>query len=194
MGLDFKKSKMRTFLQKSLRLLYIRKKNRYDRVLPFCEYFNDRIQKAIDLGWGSGSSCYDNVYIFGDVKVGSNTFVGPFCILDGSGGLKIGNNCSIAAGVHIYTHNSVQWAISMGKFPYDYKKVEIGNGCYIGPNSVIVGGIKIGDRAIVGACSFVNKDVPSGAKVAGIPARIIGGGGGQINYLQPCLVQYKVAA
>ena len=188
--LDFKKSKVKRFLQKTLGLLYIRKRKKYNRILPLCEYFNERKEKAQKMGWGSGSTCYDSVYIFGDVKVGANTFVGPFYILDGSGGLKIGSNCSIAAGVHIYTHDSVQWAISMGKFPYDYKKVEIGNGCYIGPNSVIVGGIKIGDRAIVGACSFVNKDVPRGAKVAGIPARIIGGGGGanKLFATLPCAV------
>ena len=110
--------------------------------------------------------------MFGDVKVGSNTWIGPFTILDGSGGgLTIGNNCSISAGVHIYTHDTVNWAISGGKAPYEYESVKIGDDCYIGPHAVIIKGVTIGNRCIVGANSFVNKSISDNTKVAGNPAR-----------------------
>lgn len=155
---DFKNKPIK-YLSKLLSLLYFRKLRIYHRVLPFSEYFNDRFKKAEKLGWGAGSSCYDSVYIYGDVSVGKNTFVGPFCVLDGSGGLEIGESCSIAAGVHIYTYNSVKWATSGGKEMLEYSPVKIGNNCYIGPNCVISMGVTIGDGAIVGAGSFVNKDV-----------------------------------
>lgn len=49
----------------------------------------------------------------------------------------------------------------------------IGDGVDVGANAVILGAIKIGDRAIIGAGSVVVKDVPAGAVVAGNPARII---------------------
>lgn len=149
------------------------KKLKYNRVLPLNEYLNDRWKKAKYLQWGNGSNCYDSAYIFGDVQVGENTFVGPFCILDGGGGLKIGKFCSIAAGVQIYTHHSVKWANSGGKESLQYAPVVIEDYCYIGPNSVISMGVTIGKGAIVGACSFVNKNVPPYTKVAGCPARII---------------------
>ncbi len=59
---------------------------------------------------------YDNVLVLGDVRVGRNTWIGPGCILDGSGGgLRIGDWCSISAGVQIYTHNTVNRSISLGK-------------------------------------------------------------------------------
>ena len=54
-----------------------------------------------------GTSCYNNVLIIGDVKVGKNTWIGPNVILDGSGGLEIGDFVSISAGVQIYTHDSL---------------------------------------------------------------------------------------
>ena len=58
---------------------------------------------------------YDNVLVLGDVIVGRNTWIGPGCILDGSGGgLEIGDWCSISAGVQIYTHNTVNRSISLG--------------------------------------------------------------------------------
>lgn len=50
----------------------------------------------------------------------------------------------------------------------------IGNGVQIGAGVVIVGGIRIGDRAVIGANSVVIRDVPPGARVGGVPARPLG--------------------
>ncbi|MGB9695789.1 MAG: acyltransferase [Ignavibacteria bacterium] len=149
------------------------KKHNYNRVLPFGDYFSDRWEKAKYLGFGEGTSVYDNVVIIGEVKVGKNTWIGPNVILDGSGGLEIGDNCSISAGVQIYSHDSVKWAISGGVEEYEYKKTTIGNNCYIGPNTVIAKGVKVGSGVIIGANSFVNRDVPDNAKVAGNPIKNI---------------------
>jgi acetyltransferase-like isoleucine patch superfamily enzyme len=52
--------------------------------------------------------------------------------------------------------------------------VTIGDCVYIGPQSVIVAGVSIGDHCVVGANSFVNKDVEPRTVVAGSPARPIG--------------------
>ena len=51
--------------------------------------------------------------------------------------------------------------------------VTIGNDCWIGPHSLIVGGITIGDGAVVMAGAVVTKDVPPYAVVGGVPARIV---------------------
>ena len=50
---------------------------------------------------------------------------------------------------------------------------EIDDWSYIGANSVVLGGVKVGKNVFVGALSLVNKDVPDGAVVAGIPAKVI---------------------
>lgn len=148
-------------------------KQRHNRVLPLNETLTDRWEKAQFLGFGEKTSVYDNSYVYGDVKVGQNTWIGPFTILDGSGGLTIGNNCSISAGVQIYSHDSVKWAVSGGLEKYEYAFTAIGDNCYIGPNAIITKGVTIGAGTIIGANSFVNQSFGPGSKIAGNPAKNI---------------------
>jgi acetyltransferase-like isoleucine patch superfamily enzyme len=105
------------------------------------------------------------------VKVGGNTWIGPFTILDGSGDLEIGDFCSISAGVQIYTHDTVKWAISGGAEATEHAPVKIGSRCYIGPNTIISKGVTIGDGSVIGAHSCCNRDIPGGAKAWGSPVR-----------------------
>jgi acetyltransferase-like isoleucine patch superfamily enzyme len=150
------------------------KRQKFSRVLPFGDYFIDRWEKAKFLGFGKGTSVYDNVIIFGNVEVGQDTWIGPNVVLDGSGGLEIGSNCSICAGVQIYSHDTVEWAISGGQASYTYAKTVIGDRCYIGPNVIIQKGIEIGHASVIGANSFVNQNIPKCSKAWGSPAKVIG--------------------
>ncbi len=148
-------------------------KNNFNRILPIGDYISDRWEKAKYCGFGENTSIYDSSLVLGNVQVGKNTWIGPFTILDGSGGkLVIGDNCNISAGVHIYTHDTVDRVI-YGK---EIKKEDtvIGNNVYIGPNVVISKGIIIGDNVIIGANSFVNKDIPNWSKAFGTPIKIRG--------------------
>lgn len=144
----------------------------WNRTLPIGDYLVDRWQKAQMLGFGEKSSIYDSSLVLGTVTVGKNTWIGPFTVLDGSGGLTIGDNCSISAGVQIYTHDTVDWAISGGEKSPQHAPVSIGHHCYIGPNVIVSKGVRIGNRCIIGANSFVNSDIPDDARAWGTPAKI----------------------
>ena len=139
-------------------------KKKFNRHVSIQDLLSDRWETASFYGFGKGTSCYNNVLIIGDVKVGKNTWIGPNVILDGSGGLEIGDFVSISAGVHIYTHDTIDWSRSMGKKPVKKANTKIGNGVYLGPNSIIQMGTTINDKATVGAMSFVNKDIPFAGK------------------------------
>lgn len=146
------------------------KREKYNRHVSVCDLLTDRWETAQHCGFGEGTSCYDNVLILGDVRVGKHCWIGPNVILDGQGGLAIGDHCDISAGVHIYTHHTVRRVLTAGIAPIELAPVRIGSRVYIGPQTVIEKGVVIGDDVVIGAMSLVNRDVPSGSKVWGVPA------------------------
>lgn len=151
-------------------------KEEFDRSLPFADAILDnRWSRAKRLGFSEGASIYDSALVFGEVEVGVQTWVGPNVILDGTGGgIRIGSFCSIAAGVHIYTHDTVLWAVSGGQAARRKAPVSIGDRCHIGAQSIILPGVSIGRKCVVAANSLVNRDVMESSVVAGSPARVIG--------------------
>jgi acetyltransferase-like isoleucine patch superfamily enzyme len=159
-------------------LLYERRdretKASLNRSLPLIESVSDRWERASAQGWGPGTSIYHLSYVFGDVQVGEHTWIGPYTLLDGSGRLTIGSWCSISSGVQIYTHNTVNWAVSGGAAEYEHSPTTIGDRCFIGPLAVVAMGVTIGPRCVVGAHSFVNRDLPEGSVAVGVPARPVG--------------------
>jgi acetyltransferase-like isoleucine patch superfamily enzyme len=148
---------------------------KWNRILPFEELLFDRWEKAKFLKTKKGANIYHNNYIYGKVKIGEHTWVGPYTLLDGSGGvLKIGKFCSISSGVQIYTHNTVKWALTGGKASYEKDNTTIGDFCYIGPHSIVTMGATIGKCSIIGAHSLVNKKIPPFSIAFGVPAKIVG--------------------
>jgi acetyltransferase-like isoleucine patch superfamily enzyme len=79
-------------------------------------------------------------------------------------GLHIGNDSYIAFGAVVLTHDFVR---SLHAHTY------IGNQTFIGANSIVLPGIKVGNNCIVGSGSVVTKDVPDNSVAVGNPARII---------------------
>ena len=146
----------------------------WDRSVPMGDLFLDRWSRAQKLGFCEGVSIYDSSVVIGDVKVGKHSWIGPFTVIDGSGGLTIGEYCSISAGVHIYSHDTVDWALSGGEKDIVKEPVIIGNRCYIGPHSIISKGVSIGNGCVIGANSFVNRNIPDGRKAWGNPCTIKG--------------------
>lgn len=147
----------------------------HQRSLPLQDAMFDRWERARKLGFGEGASIYNSAVVYGDVRIGEHSWVGPYVVLDGSGGpLIIGAYCSISAGTHIYTHDTVAWALSGGRSPYRKAAVSIGDRCYIGSQVVIAAGVSIGSRCVVSANSFVKDDVAPETIVGGTPARRIG--------------------
>lgn len=97
-------------------------------------------------------------------KLGENTEIGAFTVIDAYGGVTIEDDVKIGYGAKI---------LSVSSIDKKQGKIILKKGCSIGANAVIMPGVTIGENAIVGANSFVNKDVEGGKIVVGSPAKEI---------------------
>lgn len=150
-------------------------RERFNRSLPFSDAMFDRWERARRLGFGEGSSIYDSACVFGEVRVGADVWIGPWVMLDGSGGgLTIGDHVAISAGTQIYTHDTVHKALSGGILEPRRGPVSIGSRVYVGAQAIITLGVTIGRKSVIAANSLVLDDVAEGTIVAGAPATPIG--------------------
>lgn len=106
--------------------------------------------------------------------IGKGTIIGDNAILDARAGIKIGNNVNFSSNVSIWTYQ------------HDYRDpyfacnadhigpVTIGDRAWIGPNTIILRNVTIGEGAVIAAGAVVSHDVPPFALVGGIPAKVIG--------------------
>jgi maltose O-acetyltransferase len=108
-----------------------------------------------------------------NIHVGENFYANFDCVFLDVCEIRIGDNCFIAPGVHIYTAThpiEAQERISGAEFG---KPVTLGNNVWIGGRAVINPGVKIGNNVVIASGAVVTKDVPDNVVVGGIPARVI---------------------
>lgn len=97
-----------------------------------------------------------------NLDLGDRVDIGAFTLIACQSGVSIGDDVQIGSHCSIYSKSTI-----------DNKSapVVIGKGARIGTHSTIMPGVTVGENAIVGAHSFVNRDIPGGETWCGIPAR-----------------------
>jgi len=111
----------------------------------------------------------------GIINIGNNVSIGYYCVMHGMGGIEIGDNVLFSPNVHIYAQDHGvainQLIMKQKNIP---KHVIIGSDVWIGANTVVCGGVKIGNGCVIGAGSVVTKNIPDYGIWAGNPVRKIG--------------------
>ena len=107
-----------------------------------------------------------------NIFVGINSNVGtrPGCYIQGNGGIRIGNYVRFASNIGVISGNHGLY----NHMTHDNKEVCIDDYCWIGMNVVIMPGVCLGPRTVVGAGSVVTKSFPDGyCIIGGNPAKLI---------------------
>lgn len=112
-----------------------------------------------------------------DVSIGKGTLINHYCKFFSSnkpgGKIIIGNRCFIAMNVLFTTMTHETGTSGQRAGENRYYPIVVDDGCWIGANSTILPGVKIGKGCIIAAGSVVNKDCEPNGLYAGVPARRI---------------------
>jgi len=98
------------------------------------------------------------------LKLGNNVDIGAFTYINAKNGVVIENDVQVGSHCSIYSVSTI-----------DDKegKVVLKKNCKIGSHSVIMPGVTVGENSIVGAFSFVNKNIPTNVVAYGVPIKMI---------------------
>lgn len=142
----------------------------------------------IDATWphqveiGSGALIEDRVMFKVDgpwspvvrIVIGNRVFIGRDVEFNVTERVSLGDDVLVASGCRLIDHDH---EMSLGQPIYTQplvaRPIHVGEGAWIGANSVILKGVNIGVGAVVGAGSVVRQDIPAGEIWAGVPAKFI---------------------
>jgi acetyltransferase-like isoleucine patch superfamily enzyme len=98
------------------------------------------------------------------LTLGYKTDIGAFTYINAKKGVTIEDYVEIGSHCSIYSISTI-----------DNKegKVLLKRNCKIGSHSVVMPGVTVGENSIIGACSFVNSDIPDNVIAVGVPAKVI---------------------
>lgn len=129
------------------------------------------ISKNTVIGKNTRISAGDN----GKVYIGENVLIDDCTFIMAHEKITIGKNTKVAAFCFItdFNHKYQDKNLRLVDQGYNTNPVKIGENVWIGTHSIILPGVTIGDRAVIGAGSVVTKDIPANSVAVGNPAKVI---------------------
>ena len=136
-----------------------------------------RVLRGVDrISIGANCAIYDGVWLQveqggGVLTIGDDVYLGHGVHIHCLDDITIGRSTMLVDDVYI---GSADHARGDRSEVHGTGRVTIGERVFVGQRAVVLGGVTIGDGATVGAGAVVTRDVPAGATVAGVPARVTG--------------------
>ena len=126
---------------------------------------------------GDGTKINEQVFVgglqFPDSKltIGRNCQIMQMTFINPSKSIRIGDDTGIGGNCLLFGHTS--WLSKFEGYPVDFQSIEIGNSVSVAWRVFILPGSRIGDGAVIGANSLVNRTVPPRCLAVGFPARVV---------------------
>jgi acetyltransferase-like isoleucine patch superfamily enzyme len=156
--------------------------------IPFFAVRHFWYRRMVGMRIGRNAAVFMGVYCYFyrpffrsavQVRIGEHAIINRRCLLDGRGGLDIGNNVSLSPEVSLITSEHLK---NDPGFGVRDRPIVIRDYAWVGSRAMILPGVTVGEGAIIAAGAVVNRDVPAYTIVGGVPAKPIGERNRNLNY------------
>jgi maltose O-acetyltransferase len=138
------------------------------------EIFNERLREFMGtVGQGTVVMPVFTCDYGYNIHLGRNVFINYSCIFLDCAQIRIGNDVQIGPAVQLYTAEHPLDPAVRRSYLESASRITLGNDVWIGGAAVVLPGVTIGDRSVVGAGAVVVRDVPPDTVVVGNPARVV---------------------
>jgi maltose O-acetyltransferase len=138
------------------------------------EIFNERLREFMGtVGQGTVVMPVFTCDYGYNIHLGRNVFINYSCIFLDCAQIRIGNDVQIGPAVQLYTAEHPLDPAVRRSYLESASPITLGNDVWIGGAAVVLPGVTIGDRSVVGAGAVVVSDVPPDTVVVGNPARVV---------------------
>lgn len=142
-------------------------------------YLGDGVSLIGKVEVGANCEIHDGVILRsfdGEITIGNNSSLNPYCVLYGNGGINIGNNVRIATHTVFSAQNHVfsDCNVPIVEQGTSQLGISVEDDVWIGAQCTILDGVTIGEGSVVAAGAVVTKNVEPYSIVAGVPAKLIG--------------------
>ena len=107
---------------------------------------------------------------YANLILGNDVYFGRAVFLDLKDKITIGDRATLSMKVTLLTHTDVGESSLKKSFPPSHSPVSIGCDTYLGANVTVLEGVRIGESAMIGACSLAKENVAPHTVAAGVPA------------------------
>jgi acetyltransferase-like isoleucine patch superfamily enzyme len=139
---------------------------------------------------GEGTTVWQYVVILPGAVIGTDCNINALCLIEND--VVVGDRVTVKSGVQLWDGLRIENDVFVGpnvaftndkhprskQYPPAFQRTTVRQGASIGANATILGGVTIGERAMVGAGAVVTRDVPAGETWVGNPARPLKSPGG----------------
>lgn len=140
---------------------------------------------VLSINVGENTHIWQFCVVLKNAVIGSNCNINAHCLIEND--VIVGDNVTVKCGVYLWDGITVEDNVFIGpnvtftndkyprskQYPETFMRTIVKSGASIGAASVVLGGITIGENAMIGAGSVVTKNVPAGELWVGNPARFI---------------------
>lgn len=139
-----------------------------ESIIPILRLMGAKVGNNCDVETGI---VFHNCHDLRNLSIGDNVHIGKQCFFDLRDEVRIASNVVVSMKCTFLTHMELNQSNLSAQYPGTSKGILVGEHSYIGANSTLLMGVKLGEQVFVAANTLLNQSIDSKSRIKGVPGK-----------------------